>query len=553
MAHYRCTWLLCSILVLLLLSFVASSNSEQQQHRHDRAHSTMHADASPPNIILIMADDMAWADLGANWPNNHSTPFLDQLAKNSLRLTDYHSGNSVCSPSRASLLTGRLTPRQGVWQNFGTTSIGGLPTNETVLGEYFKQAGYRTAAHGKWHLGHMPIHHPSYRGFDEYNGVPWSVDMGCTDNPGADLPPLKVCPKDNTTAWPFSSSKSRVSPSVDLNTALPRYERLAPQCEDNNCNQYIVEQPVNLSTLTDNYAEADVRFIRGSVDRGAPFFLYMPLGHMHVPIDIAPRWKNSSETHTLYHDALREMDNHVRTIYQTLVNIDVINNTLFIFTSDNGPWRYKCDLAGSEGPFNGSWQRSANGGGGGSTFKFTTWEGGHRVPFLAHWPGRIKPRVSSALASHLDMVPTLLSLTNVTLPKDRSFDGMNLSPVFFDGSDAGHETLFHPDDLGHLTAVRYHQYKAFYRTYPASDGDCGGKVGKIMTHSPPLIFDLSVDLAESAPITPSQAVYDAIDAALKAKQMDIATTPRSVPDYSAGGLEDRACCNAAHIVCRCSD
>ncbi len=202
---------------------------------------------SRPNIVLIMADDMGWGDIGANWPNTRDTPFLDHLASISIRLPDYHSG--------AALLTGRLAPRTSVWQNFAPTSLGGLPTNETIISELLKSVGYATAIHGKWHLGHRPLFHASYRGFDEYIDVPFSIDMGCTDNPGADYPPLKVCPKDPPLYYEQKHEHPddiRKVIEADLTVGIPLYQCLTPQCPDDNCNKQIIEQPLNLSTLTHN-------------------------------------------------------------------------------------------------------------------------------------------------------------------------------------------------------------------------------------------------------------------------------------------------------------
>ena len=514
---------------------------------------------SRPNIVFIMADDMGWADVGANWPNTRDTPFLDYLASISIRLPDYHSGASICSVSRATLLTGRVPTRTGVWMNFGSTALGGLPINETIIPELLKTVGYATAIHGKWHLGHQPPFHPSYRGFDEYIGIPYSLDMGCTDNPGANHPPVQACPKDPS---PFFEQKHEHPDDIrkiieaDLTVGIPLYQCLTTRCPNDSCNKEIIEQPVNLSTLTQSYIDNDRRFIQSAVAAKKPFFLYLPLSHMHVPHDYAQQFKNSSSMPSIYGDTLRELDYHVNQTYQLLKDMNILNETLLIFTSDNGPWSSKCDLAGSQGPFTGDWQSLPlpYGGGGGGTAKFTTWEAGHRVPFIAHWEGIIKPgTISSAIGSNLDMMPTMAHLAGFTLPPNRSYDGIDLSPVLFDGSNQGHDYLFHPDFFGMLSAVRYNQYKAFYSTYPAIDGACGGQQGSVFEHNPPLIFDLSQDLAESTPIVPPQSVYDNIEMALHAKLEDIASTPHSKADYAVGGLDARACCDAGHIVCRCTD
>ena len=174
------------------------------------------------------------------------------------------------------------------------------------------------------------------------------------------------------------------------------------------------------------------------------------------------------------------------------------------------------------------------------------------MPFLAHWPGRIKPRRTTALTSNLDMVPTLLALTNVTLPTDRSFDGMNLASVLFDGNDTAHRYLFHQDQNGTLTAMRLGELKAYYQSYSAMDGACGGKTNPVLDHYPPLVFNLSNDLAESRPITVSDELLKELDALLAEKRADIANTLRHKANYQSGDLDDRPCCDAGHIVCRCN-
>ena len=318
--------------------------------------------------------------------------FLDSLAKESLIGFDHHSGASVCSPSRAALLTGRLGARTGVWQNFPSVAKAGLPLNETTLGEYFKQAAYTTAIHGKWHLGTTPPYHPVYRGFDEYVGVPFSLDNGCTDNPGYNHPPVNVCPKDNTTlgggvgglfgALPLHYENDHERPGdADLSIAVPLYQCLSPRCEDKDgdCNRNIIEQPVNLTTLSDHYIDSDRRFIRSALQSQTPFFLYVPLSHMHVPHATAPRWVGSSAESSVYGDTLRELDWHMNRTYQVLVDEGVVDDTLFIFTSDNGPWSAKCGLAGNQGPFAGAWQTlpAPYGGGGGGSAKFTSQQTTH--------------------------------------------------------------------------------------------------------------------------------------------------------------------------------
>ena len=368
-----------------------------------------------PNFVIILADDMGWGDLGANWAETKDTANLDKLAAEGMRFVDFHAAASTCSPSRASLLTGRLGLRNGVTHNFAVTSVGGLPLNETTLAEVLQRAGYITGMIGKWHLGHHGSFHPNFRGFDYYFGIPYSHDMGCTDTPGYNYPPCPACPR-------------RHQPSRNLerdcysDVALPLYENLN-----------IVEQPVNLSGLARKYAEKATQFIQQARASGRPFLLYVGLAHMHVPLS-RPQRSAGPWDRRPYAAGLREMDRLVGQI-KDKVDRTAKNNTFLWFTGDNGPWAQKCELAGSVGPFLGSWQSRQ----GGSPAKQTTWEGGHRVPALAYWPGRVPTNVTStALLSVLDIFPTVVALAGASLPGDRHFDGLDASEVLFGGAPAGH-------------------------------------------------------------------------------------------------------------------
>uniref|UniRef100_U3IPB2 Arylsulfatase G n=1 Tax=Anas platyrhynchos platyrhynchos TaxID=8840 RepID=U3IPB2_ANAPP len=276
-----------------------------------------------PHFMVILADDLGWGDLGANWAQTKETPNLDELAAQGTRFVDFHSAASTCSPSRASLLTGRLGARNGVTHNFAITSLGGLPLNETTLAEVLQAAGYSTGAIGKWHLGHHGRHHPMSRGFDYYFGIPYSNDMGCTDTPGYNVPPCPPCPPGDKECY--------------RDVALPLFENLT-----------IIQQPVNLSSLTERYAEAAARFVQRASDSGRPFFLYVALAHMHVPLEVSVPPGSD-----VYGAALREMDALVGRLRRLAGP-----NTLLWFTGDNGPWAQKCELAGRLGPLVGAWQRT---------------------------------------------------------------------------------------------------------------------------------------------------------------------------------------------------
>ncbi|XP_010615133.1 arylsulfatase G isoform X3 [Fukomys damarensis] len=447
---------------------------------------------------------------------------------------DFHAAASTCSPSRASLLTGRLGLRNGVTHNFEVSSLGGLPLSESTLAEVLQQSGYVTGIIGKWHLGHHGSYHPNFRGFDYYFGIPYSHDMGCTDTPGYNHPPCPACP-------PAGGPLRKHERDCYVDVALPLYENLR-----------IVEQPVNLSSLAGKYAEKVAQFIQQASASRRPFLLYVALAHMHVPISATPLLPNPRGQRP-YQAGLREMDSLVGQI-KDKVDSTAKEHTFIWFAGDNGPWAQKCELAGSVGPFTGLWQTRQ----GGSSAKQTTWEGGHRVPALAYWPGQVPANVTSpALLSVLDIFPTVVALAGASLPQGRHFDGLDASDVLLGRSQMGHRVLFHPNsgaagEYGALQAVRLERYKAFFITGGAKA--CDGSLGPEQRHDLPLIFNLEEDAAEGAPLPRGGAEYQAVlprvRKVLTEVLQDIADDNTSRADYT----QDPAvtpCCNPYHIACRC--
>ncbi|KAM9003380.1 arylsulfatase G isoform 3-T17 [Sarcophilus harrisii] len=442
-----------------------------------------------PNFVIILADDMGWGDLGANWAETKDTPQLDKMASEGMRFVDFHAPASTCSPSRASLLTGRLGVRNGVTHNFAISSVGGLPLNETTLAQVLQETGYITGMIGKWHLGHHGPYQPNFRGFSYYFGIPYSHDMGCSDTPGYNHPPCPACPP---AAAPLQS------------------------------------------------------------DSGQPFFLYLALTHMHVPLTVTHQ-SADLKGQRVYRESLQEMDNLVGRI-KNKVDSTVKANTFLWFTGDNGPWSQKCELSGNAGPFTGLWQTNR----GGSSTKQTTWEGGHRVPAIAYWPNKVPANVTStALLSVLDIFPTVVSLAKASLPPRRHFDGLDVSDILFGDSQNGHRVLFHPNSgaagsYGALQTIRLGQYKAFYITGGAKA--CDGSLGPEQHHKLPLIFNLQEDPAECVPLDSSSAIYQEmlpkITEVLVDILQDISGDNTSVADYS----HDPSvipCCSTLKIACRC--
>ncbi|KAL4605031.1 arylsulfatase G isoform X2 [Arapaima gigas] len=470
-----------------------------------------------PNFIIILADDIGWGDLGINLPRTTShTPNLDLMAQQGMRLLDFHSPASTCSPSRAAILTGRHGLRTGVTHNFGVGSVGGLPLNESTLAEVLHGAGYYTAAVG----------------FDYYLGIPYSNDMGCTDSPGYDLPSCPPCDPD----IPVDRGKRGCYSSV----ALPLFENLS-----------IIAQPVDLWTLAEMYTKTAVSLLHRSRQTGQPFLLYVALSHMHVPL--SPGLQTEGEAQDVYHATLREMDGVVGAIKNASDEVGK-ENTLIWFTGDNGPWNQKCQFAGNVGPFLGRWQTERGGG----SAKTTTWEGGHRVPTVAYWPGKIAANTTSkALLSGLDIFRTVLSLAKVEAPSNRRYDGIDATDVLLRGSEAGRKSVLHPNSgaagqFGDLQAVRLGQYKAFYITGAAEA--CGGGAGQPELHDPPLIFDLSRDEGEGSPLDPDTSEYQSaleqIQQEREAVMKDIAADRVSRADYSVDPSA-APCCNPDHPTCRC--
>jgi arylsulfatase G len=278
-----------------------------------------------PNIVLFLADDMGYGDLGANSQEFSETPNLDSLAKNGIGFTDMHAGSSVCSCSRAALLTGRQGLRTGMTANFGQKSLYGLSLNEILLPQLLLDSGYSTMALGKWHLGHHNDYFPQQRGFEHWIGIPYSWDMGCADGEnGVDwydnfcaAASFRLgCPKMWYDAG-MCSGASAANPGV-------------PLFNDGE----IVQQPANLSLIASELDAAAVDYIsqfsETQDETVKPFFLYYASPHMHAPMAYATSFKNSSTSNTIFGDALRELDNSVSTLRLVSAQCSLLISSLLV-------------------------------------------------------------------------------------------------------------------------------------------------------------------------------------------------------------------------------
>lgn len=340
--------------------------------------SKMEAAERPPNFVIVFADDLGYADLSCYGAKGYQTPHLDQLAAEGVRFTDFYVAQAVCSASRTALLTGCYPNRVGILGALGPASNQGIHSQEMLLPEVLKAKGYATAIFGKWHLGHHEPFLPLQHGFDTYFGLPYSNDM-----------------------WPFHpTAKFPPLPLIEGNEIV-------------NANVTAEDQ----KQLTTWYAERAVKFIKEH--REQPFLLYVPHAMPHVPLYVSEKFGGKTEN-GMYGDVIAEIDWSVGQINEALRACGLEENTLVIFTSDNGPWLSYGNHAGSAEPL-----REGKG---------TAWEGGVRVPCVARWPGKIAAgRECRELAATMDLLPTLAALAGAELPSHK-IDGYNLSSLLTDDS-----------------------------------------------------------------------------------------------------------------------
>ncbi|WP_035467524.1 sulfatase family protein [Algoriphagus mannitolivorans] len=366
-----------------------------------------------PNIILIFADDLAYGDLGIYGAKGWTTPHLDQLAKDGARFSQFYVPHAVCTASRAALLTGTYANRLELYGAIDHSANHGLNPDETTIAEMLKANGYQTGMVGKWHLGHHPEFLPTRQGFDSYFGLPYSNDM-----------------------WPNHPEVKGYYPPL-------------PLIEGETTIAYLEDQ----RELTTWYTQKSLEFIEQNHNQ--PFFLYLAHSMPHVPLYVSDKFKGKSEQ-GLYGDVMMEIDWSIGEIRKKLEALGLTENTLIIFTSDNGPWLSYGGHAGLQAGL-----REGKG---------TSWEGGIRVPTIFTWPGTIPVQtVQNQPAMTIDILPTLANLTGSPLPHF-PIDGRDIWPLI-QGKSMEDKPYYAYYNKNELQAVIYGKWKLVfphtYRTIPS--------------------------------------------------------------------------------------
>lgn len=401
-------------------------------------------DSQPPNIVILFADDLGYADLGSYGNPYIRTPNLDEMARQGQRWTDFYVAAPVCSPSRGALMTGELPVRSGLYgRRLNVMHPGdehGIPRELTTLPAALKSAGYATGIFGKWHLGDAPDNYPTRRGFDYWYGVPYSNDMDRVGAPSIDEILRMVANGRGGEARASYMETVRLfdDPKSEYwNIPLYRSVRNGDGVETE-----LVERPVDQPMFTRRLTAEATTFINRHKD--GPFLLYLPYSMPHLPLFRSEKFAGRS-LRGRYGDAVEEIDWSAGRIRDALERNGIADNTLVIFSSDNGPWqRISTTGAGSAGMLRGS--------------KGTTYEGGMRVPGIFWWPGHIAPGTVSDMGTTLDVYATVLSLAGVERPP--ASDGMDLGATLRSGAPGPRSELAYYSQ-GVLTAYRKGRYKLF--------------------------------------------------------------------------------------------
>jgi len=415
-------------------------------------------EASPvkPNFVLIFTDDQGYADVGCFGAEGFETPNLDRMAEEGMKFTDFYVGASICSPSRAALLTGCYPPRVSIIRVLFPTDRSGLNPDEDTIADVLKTRGYATACIGKWHLGHLPKFLPTQQGFDYYFGLPYSNDMR-----------------------PEQSKKYPPLPLIE--------------------GQEPIELDPDQSQLTRRYTEKAVAFIKQNKDK--PFFVYLPHTMPHIPLYVSEKFAGKSKK-GIYGDVIEELDWSAGKILNTLKELGLDERTLVIFTSDNGPWLSKKEHGGSAKPLRDG--------------KFSSYEGGLRVPCIMRWPGTIPAgAVCSEISATIDLLPTFAKLAGAKLPADRIIDGRDISALMTNVNAKTPHKAFYYYGVKKLDAVRSGDWKLVF---------ANSKV------DPPALYNLKDDISEQHDVSANHPdVVEKLSKLADSMRQDLGDIRRGIP------------------------
>ena len=404
------------------------------------------ASAGKPNFIIIFTDDQGYGDLSSFGSETIRTPNIDRLATEGRKFTSFLVASSVCTPSRAALLTGSYPKRVGLHKSVLFPSAKkGLNPEEHTIADHLKAQGYATACFGKWHLGDDPEVLPTAQGFDTYYGIPYSNDMNHPDNKGRP----RGGPEGMDILW------------NDPESTLTQWK--TPLMEDTE----IIELPVDQRTITRRYTQKAIDFATAHEDQ--PFFIYLPHSMPHIPLYV-PEEIRDPDPKNAYINVIEHIDAEVGRLLEALDKLDLTKNTYVIFTSDNGPWLKFENHGGSAGPLRDG--------------KMSTFEGGHRVPFIIRGPGIPAGTVCNELTSSIDILPTIASITGQPLPEGRKIDGLDVSGLWTGALEKSpREEFLYFSAGGELEGIRQGGWKLLVK-------------GNKKQQERVLFFDLEKDLGE---------------------------------------------------------
>ena len=426
-----------------------------------------------PNIILILIDDMGYGDIGPFGSVKNRTPNLDRMASEGLKLTSFYAA-PVCTRSRAQFMTGcyakRVSLGHGVLFPAGAT---GLSPKEHTVAELLKAQGYATMAIGKWHLGDQPAFLPTSHGFDSYFGLPYSNDMDRPANAGpkSTRPPLPLIRNDKPVEVITPEKQNHIE---------ERYTAAALQ--------FIREHANSAAAPIENRVPSEARSLTSKIENPQPFFLYLAHTAVHVPIHPGPNFRGKS-ANGRYGDWVEEVDWSTGQVLDTLKQLGIADNTLVIFTSDNGPWMTQGADAGVATPL-----RGAKGG---------TYEGGMREPTIAWWPGKVPAgKTTDAITGNIDILPTFVALAGGAVPADNKIDGVNILPILLgQASESTRKVQYYFSvDNKHLEAVRVGPWKlaiAWQKEKTGKNSDAAVNA-KEKSGAPfaPVLYNLETDIGE---------------------------------------------------------